>query len=149
MLCVGPASSSSPRKSALISMKAGGSFCHLSGEHELCSLWGAADVLSEMGRVAFFIRCAHPAPQIQWARLEMDRMRGELSTWERVLGTKRSEAGEQALALYTSRAPKRRGCAGEARRPPWKLGLDIVVNKRKLVKSWVGCSWQKQVLTRS
>lgn len=32
--------------------------------------------------------------QVDWARLEMDKLHREGTTWERVLATKRSEAGE-------------------------------------------------------
>lgn len=32
--------------------------------------------------------------QIDWARLEMERLHGEGETWRRVLQTKQSEAGE-------------------------------------------------------
>ena len=35
-----------------------------------------------------------PPLQVDWARLELDKLRVEGATWERVLATKKSEAGE-------------------------------------------------------
>ncbi len=44
-------------------------------------------------RLCFYLHCNCPL-QIDWARLERDRLFAEGATWERVLHSKQSEAGE-------------------------------------------------------